>query len=158
MEFAIRYAQENADNFLGPFNNYPVSFGNGAFTVMYTAGCPDMLFSTGTCGTAKRKVELKNFSSFLGRSLYLSDSTVISPSHYSSANGTYWGDRIEFRFCDPSLLQPGALGQSSIVVRDSITIAATIPVNYLRVGLMWQGGMNLTGYGMQRAATVFQGA
>jgi hypothetical protein len=143
VEFALGYAKENADNFFqNPVSYIPPDgkefrFGNGKFTLRYIPGCPDTLYSRGTCGMATREVRLTEFGSFVGQSrLYampatLTNNTPVGPPPYTYAS-------ISFGLCDTSLLQ-GASTQSKIV-QDSLTIAATIdrdgkPVKLWRLGL-----------------------
>jgi hypothetical protein len=136
-EFAIRYAKDNQSGLISNTTTYfPVTgykdftFGNGTFSLRYVPGCPDKLYSRGTCGTATREVELSNLGilSGSGNSVYMSSVPTRIP--YTSA-GIYSGDRIEFTFCDPSRF---ALGEWSWVNLNSITIAATQPISIMRVG------------------------
>jgi hypothetical protein len=177
IEFGIRYAKDNADDFLvNPAKYLPppgkeFSYGNGKFVLTYNQGtynqgtwdCRDKLTSRGTCGTATRGVELLNFSLFLrqnANNLYVT--RVIPPSCYgcpdpppfgscsicgidNDKDYPYLGHRIEVEFCDPGLFLPGAMGQASMVVKDSIRIAATKDqlnnsVKLLRLGFLGVDG------------------
>ena len=162
VEFAMRYADDNADDFfVNPAAYLPpgkeFSYGNGKFSLTYRQGtytqgkwdCRDILTSRGTCGTATRAVELLNFSFFVGQqnnSVYVTriQKYCYGPTSGCTFNTTspYSGDRIEIDFCDPSLFLPGA--NESRVVRDSVTIAATTDgsgqqVKLLRFGFSGSG-------------------
>ena len=174
VEFAMRYADDNADDFfVNPAAYLPpgkeFSYGNGKFSLTYRQGtyiqgkwdCRDILTSRGTCGTATRAVELLNFSFFVGQqnnSVYVTriQKYCYGPTSGCTFNTTspYSGDRIEIDLCDPSLFLPGA--NESRVVRDSVTIAATTDgsgqqVKLLRFGFSGSGEVGTTGYGTQRA-------
>lgn len=147
VEFAIRYARDNQNDFIYnmaayiPQSSYKrFTFGNGTFELKYLPGCPDMLYSRGTYGTATREVQVKNFSLFAGTSggtntVYISSG--ITKTFYSSAL-IYTGYRLEFTFCDPSrFADPGTW---SWVVLNSVTFAATQPINIMRFAMTMPNG------------------
>lgn len=140
VEFATRYAGDNQSGFIiNPAAYIPqtsyrdFSFGNGTFSLRYVPGCPDKLYSRGTCGTATREVEVSDLG-LLGRSnsVYLSSEINYSAIPFVE-NPVYPGDRIAFTFCDPS--QHPVMNGWSWIVMDSITIAADKPgVTIMRIG------------------------
>jgi hypothetical protein len=141
VEFAIRYARDNPVTYFAniPSDSYKsFPFGNGSFGLKYLPGCPDTLYSRGTCGMATREVKIQDFGLFSqtsSASVYMASAPTRFP--YTSAL-IYSGDRIEFTFCDPSRrLSPGTW---SWVKLNSITIAATQPISIMRVGPVKPGG------------------
>jgi hypothetical protein len=135
VEFATRYVRDNQSDFISnpalyiPQSSYKsFAFGNGTFELKYVPGCPDALYSRGTCGTATREVKLSSFAG-TGGSVYMA--SVPTRIEYTSA-GIYSGSRVEFRYCDPTRF---TLGNWSWIKLNSITIAADKPVNIMRVGI-----------------------
>jgi hypothetical protein len=138
IEFALRYAKDNPGAFSSDWSSYipsdsykSYSFGNGQFALKYVPGCPDALYSKGTCGLATREVKVTNAGLSLGRqgnSVYLSSAITKTPI----VNPVFPGDRISFTYCDPSQY-PSMIGYSWIRL-NSITIAATNAVTIMRIG------------------------
>jgi len=134
VEFAIRYAKDNAADFATnpgtyiPTGSYkPFPFGKGRFELKYVPGCPDVLYSRGVCGVAVREVRISKFSLFAkgGGSLVLAS----APTRTAYSSGIYSGDEVRFTYCDPDLL----VGETSNVLMNPIIVASTAPARLMRV-------------------------
>ena len=175
VEFAIRYIKDNnvdpldPNSFMqnpgryipidGTYKNF--TFGNSKFSLKYVPGCPDMLYSKATYGTATREVILSNFSLFTGQpgnSVYMTTAAV-SRSCYGSTpncttqtcyNGTssytcpsdpypgpsqYYGDRIQITYCNPAQTNSNYHIMLEAGVNGPVgMVAATQPVTLSRLG------------------------
>jgi hypothetical protein len=146
VEFATRYVRDNQNGIISNMTDYipqssykSFAFGNGTFELKYVPGCPDVLYSRGTVGTATREVQVLNFSLFAGsgggnNTVYVSSGITKIP--YSSAM-IYSGYRLEFTFCDPSRFTEPTTW--SWVVLNSVTFAATQPIRIMRFAMTMPG-------------------
>ena len=173
IEFAIRYAKENntdpgaANSFAlqpqlyiptdGTYKDF--SFGNRRFSLKYVPGCPDMIYSKATYGTATREVVLSNFGSYLGSqgaSVYMVSAQVSRTCYGAGCAGRtcwngatsyacpadpypgppqYFGDRIQISYCVPNMAAAGRqIYIQWVNSAPSGTVAATQPVTLGRLG------------------------